>query len=145
MARVTVEDCVLKIPNRFDLVMLAAQRAREVSSGAALTLERDNDKNPVVALREIAEESVDIEGLAESLIRGRQKHVEVDEPEEDIAEFDVPRVEGVEGADGMAEAAGLAADAFGDADAEDLEGEEGEEPEGDEEAEAEGGEDKIES
>ncbi len=142
MARVTVEDCVLKIPNRFDLVMLAAQRARDVSSGAALTLERDNDKNPVVALREIADESVDIEGLAESLIRGRQKHVEVDEPEEDIAEFDVPRVEGVEG---MAEAAGLAADAFGDADAEDLEGEEGEEPEGEEEEQPEGGEDETES
>ena len=90
MARVTVEDCVLKIPNRFDLVMLAAQRARDVSSGASLTVERDNDKNPVVALREIADETVDIEGLAESLIQGMQKHVEVDEPEEDITEFDLP-------------------------------------------------------
>lgn len=90
MARVTVEDCVLKIPNRFDLVMLAAQRARDVSSGAALTVDRDNDKNPVVALREIADETIDIENLAESLIQGMQRHIEVDEPEEDAAEFDLP-------------------------------------------------------
>ena len=96
MARVTVEDCVLKIPNRFDLVMLAAQRARDISSGAALTLERDNDKNPVVALREIADESVDIENLAEALVQGMQKYVEVDEPEEDIVEFDAPQVGGPE-------------------------------------------------
>ena len=83
MARVTVEDCVVKVPNRFDLVMRAAQRARAVSSGAALTVERDNDKNPVVALREIAEESIDIEELGASLIKDQQKHVEMDEPEED--------------------------------------------------------------
>ena len=97
MARVTVEDCVLKIPNRFDLVMLAAQRARDISSGAPLSLERDNDKNPVVALREIADESVDIENLAEALVQGMQKYVEVDEPEEDIVEFDAPQVGGPEG------------------------------------------------
>jgi DNA-directed RNA polymerase subunit omega len=90
MARVTVEDCVLKIPNRFDLVMLAAQRARDISSGAALTVERDNDKAPVVALREIADETINIEDLAESLIRGLQRQVETDEPEEDMPEFDVP-------------------------------------------------------
>ena len=83
MARVTVEDCILKIPNRFELVLLAAQRARAVSSGAALTVDRDNDKNPVVALREIADETVDIEGLRQRMIGGMQKHVEVDEPEED--------------------------------------------------------------
>ena len=83
MARVTVEDCVLKVPNRFDLVMLAAQRARDVSAGATLTVERDNDKNPVVALREIAESTVDHDNLRNSLIQGMQKHVEVDEPEED--------------------------------------------------------------
>lgn len=94
MARVTVEDCVLKIPNRFDLVMLAAQRARDISSGTPLTVERDNDKNPVVSLREIAGESIDIENLAESLIQGMQKYVEVDEPEEDIVEFDAPQVGG---------------------------------------------------
>ena len=98
MARVTVEDCVLKIPNRFDLVMLASQRTRQIASGAPLTVERDNDKNPVISLREIADESIDIENLAESLIQGLQKHIEVDEPEEDLPEFDVPRFEGAEAA-----------------------------------------------
>jgi DNA-directed RNA polymerase subunit omega len=83
MARVTVEDCVLKIPNRFELVMLAAQRARDVSAGATITVERDRDKNPVVALREIADETIDLEMLREGLIKSLQKHVEVDEPEED--------------------------------------------------------------
>ena len=83
MARVTVEDCVLKIPNRFDLVMLAAQRARDVSAGAPLTIDRDNDKNPVVALREIADETVDLDALGNSLIQDLQKHVETDEPEEE--------------------------------------------------------------
>jgi DNA-directed RNA polymerase subunit omega len=87
MARVTVEDCVLKIPNRFDLVMLSAQRAREIAAGASLTVERDNDKNPVVALREIADSSVDIENLRQSLITGLQKHVETEEPEEDMMEL----------------------------------------------------------
>ena len=90
MARVTVEDCVLKIPNRFDLVMLAGQRARDISSGAPLTVERDNDKAPVVALREIADDTINIEDLAESLIRGMQRQIEVDEPEEDMPDFDVP-------------------------------------------------------
>jgi len=83
MARVTVEDCVLKIPNRFELVMLAGQRARDVAAGARLTVERDNDKNPVVALREIADETVDLAALRNSVVTGLQKHVEVDEPEED--------------------------------------------------------------
>jgi len=82
MARVTVEDCVKKIPNRFDLVMLAAQRSRDVSTGADITVERDNDKNPVVALREIAEETVPLSELGQSLIRGMQKFVDTDEPEE---------------------------------------------------------------
>jgi DNA-directed RNA polymerase subunit omega len=82
MARVTVEDCVLKVPNRFDLVLLAAQRAREITSGAPLSLERDDDKNPVVALREIAESTVELDHLRDSLVRGMQKHVEMDEPEE---------------------------------------------------------------
>jgi DNA-directed RNA polymerase subunit omega len=89
MARVTVEDCVLKIPNRFRLVMLAAQRARDVSAGSPLTVERDDDKNPVVALREIADETVDLEVLGAALIQGLQKHVEIDEPEEDQGEFDL--------------------------------------------------------
>jgi DNA-directed RNA polymerase subunit omega len=83
MARVTVEDCIEKIPNRFELVMKAAQRARSISSGAPLTVDRDNDKNPVVALREIADETVDLEALEQALIQGLQKHIEYDVPEED--------------------------------------------------------------
>ena len=86
MARVTVEDCITQIPNRFDLVMTAAQRSRNITAGAPLTIDRDRDKNPVVALREIAETTVDIEGLQESLIKGLQKHVEVDLPEDDDLE-----------------------------------------------------------
>ena len=81
MARVTVEDCIDKLPNRFELVLLAAHRARAVSQGAPITIERDNDKNPVVALREIAEETVVPEDLREEFIHSMQKHVEVDEPE----------------------------------------------------------------
>lgn len=87
MARVTVEDCVDKIPNRFDLVMLAAQRAREISAGAPLAVERDNDKNPVVALREIADSVVELDTLQQSLISGLQKQVEQEEPEEDMMEL----------------------------------------------------------
>jgi DNA-directed RNA polymerase subunit omega len=90
MARVTVEDCVLQVPNRFDLVMLAAQRARDVSAGAPITVARDDDKNPVVALREIAEQTVELESLRESLIQGLQKHVEIEEPEEDLTDFEMP-------------------------------------------------------
>ena len=82
MARVTVEDCVVQVPNRFELVLLAAQRAREITSGAPLSLDRDDDKNPVVALREIAEEKLVLDHLQDSLVRGMQKHVEMDEPEE---------------------------------------------------------------
>jgi len=82
MARVTVEDCVVKVPNRFELVLVAAQRAREITAGAPLAVDRDDDKNPVVALREIADDAVGIDRLKDSLIRGMQKHVEVDEPEE---------------------------------------------------------------
>jgi DNA-directed RNA polymerase subunit omega len=95
MARVTVEDCVDKVNNRFDLVLLAAHRARQVSQGAAITIDRDNDKNPVVALREIADETLAPGDLEEDLIHSLQKHVEVDEPEADIVdqpveEEDVP-------------------------------------------------------
>jgi len=89
MARVTVEDCVLRVPNRFDLVMVAAQRAREVSAGSQLTVERDNDKNPVVALREIADGTVNTDDLASSVVTGLQKHVENDEPEEEGQGFGV--------------------------------------------------------
>ena len=86
MARVTVQDCIQQIPNRFDLVMTAAQRSRDVTAGAELTIDRDRDKNPVVALREIADVTVDIEGLQEALIKGLQKHVEIDNPEDDDLE-----------------------------------------------------------
>jgi len=81
MARVTVEDCIDKVENRFELVLLAAHRARMISSGSPLTVERDNDKNPVVALREIAEQTVSPEDMKEDLIHSLQKYVEVDEPE----------------------------------------------------------------
>jgi len=83
MARVTVEDCVDKVPNRFELVLLAAHRAREIAAGAPLTVERDNDKNPVVSLREIADETQSADGLRERLIESNQTQIEVDEPEED--------------------------------------------------------------
>jgi len=83
MARVTVEDCIDKIDNRFELVMIAAQRARTLSSGAELTVERDNDKNCVIALREIAEETIDTKELEENLVLGLQRYVEPDDPDED--------------------------------------------------------------
>ena len=83
MARVTVEDCVDKVPNRFELVMLAAHRAREIASGSAVTVDRDNDKNPVVSLREIADETQLADDLRERMIESQQTQIEVDEPEED--------------------------------------------------------------
>ena len=83
MARVTVEDCVDKVPNRFELVMLAAHRAREIAAGAPITIDRDNDKNPVVSLREIAEETQSADELRERMIESYQTQIEVDEPEED--------------------------------------------------------------
>ena len=87
MARVTVEDCVTRIPNRFELVILAAQRAREITAGATPTVERDRDRNPVVALREIADATIDLDGLREEKVRALQKHVKVEEPEEDVLEL----------------------------------------------------------
>jgi DNA-directed RNA polymerase subunit omega len=88
MARVTVEDCVLKVPNRFELVMVAAQRSREILAGAPLTVEPDNDKNPVISLREIAEETVQLADLQESLIESQQRHVEFDLVQEEEKEED---------------------------------------------------------
>jgi DNA-directed RNA polymerase subunit omega len=120
MARVTVEDCVLRVPNRFDLVMYASQRARDVSAGAPITVDRDDDKNPVVALREIAEQTVDLETLHESLISGLQKHVEIEEPEEELTHFEMPVGEGGLGAadesavDRLDEAQELARDDLGE-------------------------------
>ena len=81
MARVTVEDCIDKVENRFELVLLAGHRARQISQGQPITIDRDNDKNPVVALREIADETLSPGDLKEDLIHSLQKHVEVDEPE----------------------------------------------------------------
>jgi DNA-directed RNA polymerase subunit omega len=83
MARVTVEDCIDKVDNRFELVLLASHRARQISQGQQITVDRDNDKNPVVALREIADETLSPDDLKEDLIHSLQKHVEVDEPETD--------------------------------------------------------------
>lgn len=87
MARVTVEDCIDKVPSRYELVMVAAQRARDISAGAHLCVDRDNDKNSVVALREIAENKVSIEDLQRSLVMGQQKYVEVEEPEDEEVEI----------------------------------------------------------
>lgn len=87
MARVTVEDCVEKVPNRYELLMVAAQRAKDIEAGAPLQVSRDNDKNSVVALREIAENKVSIEDLQKSLVMNLQKYVEVEEPEEEELEI----------------------------------------------------------
>ncbi|MBT5265139.1 MAG: DNA-directed RNA polymerase subunit omega [Rhodospirillaceae bacterium] len=111
MARVTVEDCIVRIPNRFDLVMVAANRSREVSAGAQITLDRDNDKNPVVALREIADETIDIEAIQETLVRGLQKHVEVDEPEEDDLEAIMSGQQAAEEIDGLTDRTGYSDEA----------------------------------
>jgi len=86
MARVTVEDCIVTIPNRFELVLIAARRAREIAAGASLTVARDNDKNPVVALREISEETVSLTALRESIIKGMQRNVFIDDTESDLDE-----------------------------------------------------------
>lgn len=97
MARVTVEDCVDKVPNRFELVMLAAHRAREIQAGSPITVDRDNDKNPVVSLREIADETQLADDLRERMIESNQTQIEVDEPEDDSmsalmgGEIDRPR------------------------------------------------------
>ncbi len=90
MARVTVEDCIEKVENRFDLVLLAAHRSRMISTGSVITVDRDNDKNPVVALREIGSGTISPDDLREELIHSLQKHVEVDEPEIDV----IPAIEG---------------------------------------------------
>ncbi len=87
MARVTVEDCIDKVENRFELVMVASQRARKIGSGAALTVDRDNDKNPVVALREIAEETVEVPELKEDLIRNKQRVIALDDDGEDVIDM----------------------------------------------------------
>ena len=107
MARVTVEDCVTKVPNRFELVMRASHRAREIASGGAPTVERDNDKNPVIALREIADGTVDLDEIEDALIKNLQKFVEADEPEEDQLGFDMPGEASEEGEAAAAEQTGV--------------------------------------
>jgi DNA-directed RNA polymerase subunit omega len=99
MARVTVEDCIDKVENRFDLVLLASHRARMISSGAPITVDRDNDKNPVVALREIADQTVSPGDLKEDLIHSLQKYVEVDEPESESVPLIGAAGEGVDADD----------------------------------------------
>ncbi len=129
MARVTVEDCVLRVPNRFDLVMVAAQRSRDISAGAPLTLERDNDKDPVIALREIADDTVSIDELGEALIEGMQKHIEIEEPEEEPQDFEMAVV--ASAAEGFGDPmVGMEAPALGAA----APGEESEQPDADEKA-----------
>ena len=86
MARVTVEDCIVTIPNRFELVLIAARRAREIAAGASLTVARDNDKNPVVALREISEETISLSALKVNIIKGMQRNVFIDDTESDLDE-----------------------------------------------------------
>ena len=130
MARVTVEDCVEKVPNRFELVMLASQRAREISAGAKETVERDNDKNPVIALREIADETVELEHLRESLVRSLQRHL----PFDDVEEEEEPDVAALQSA--MAETMGAAALAVSQGRKEEDE----EAEEGDEDVDADAGE-----
>lgn len=93
MARVTVEDCVTRIPNRFDLVMTAAHRARSIAAGTPLTVERDNDKNPVVALREIADGTIDSGNLRDEMVKVHQRHVAVEEPEEELVDLSVAEEE----------------------------------------------------
>jgi DNA-directed RNA polymerase subunit omega len=117
MARVTVEDCIEKLPNRFELVMVAAQRARKIGSGAALTLDRDHDKNPVVALREIAENTVDVEDLKEEIIRGKQRIIALDDDGEDV----VDSMEGEEEWKAMTRGSQAGFDMADDDDEEDLE------------------------
>ncbi|MEL7027752.1 MAG: DNA-directed RNA polymerase subunit omega [Pseudomonadota bacterium] len=99
MARVTVEDCVERVPNRFELVLLSAHRARAISAGAPLTVDRDNDKNPVVALREVADEAVSADDLREDLIASMQKQIDTDEPDEEEAALlgsaDVPEMDAI--------------------------------------------------
>jgi len=124
MARVTVEDCVVRVPSRFELVMLAAHRARNIAQGASLTLDRDNDKNPVVALREIADATIPVEHLQQSLLGGLQKRRDDDAPEEDnmamlmqgnewagVTQTQDAQPEGMEVVDGEGVEAGEGADA----------------------------------
>ena len=113
MARVTVEDCITKISNRFELVMLAAQRARSIAAGVSFTVEKDNDKNPVIALREIAEETIDLKDLEDGLVKSLQKHVETEDPEEDEVDYLAIQQELIEDSDATAVPTGAKEDTAG--------------------------------
>lgn len=114
MARVTVEDCVDKLPNRFELVMMAAQRARKIGSGSQLTVDRDNDKNPVVSLREIADETISVEELKEDMISSYQRVHAADSDDMDLAELISNEASAMEEEERI-----QASGAYADADAED--------------------------
>jgi len=133
MARVTVEDCILKVTNRFDLVIYSAQRARSIAAGAALTLDRDNDKNPVVALREIADGTVEPADLEESVVKSLQKMTEIDEPE---VEEEMEMITAETLAQTVAEDLGQVIEDEAEADVEDAEAEGEADAEGGEGAEA---------
>ena len=120
MARVTVEDCILLVPNRFDLVLMAGARAREIASGAVLHVDRDRDKNPVVALREIAEEKLSIPTMQENLIKGYQRRTDSDTSDEELKELMAEEQKWASQAAAMAE--GMGADADEDEDEEEVEG-----------------------
>lgn len=121
MARVTVEDCILLVPNRFDLVLMAGARAREIASGAVLHVDRDRDKNPVVALREIAEEKLNLDTMKENLVKGYQRRVDSDSSEEELKELMAEEQKWATAAAAMAE--GMAgADADEDEEEDDIEG-----------------------
>ena len=112
MARVTVEDCVLKVPNRFELVLLAAQRARNISRGEQLTIDRDNDKNPVVALREIADETVELPGLEQDLVKSLSRVPEPEPVDEEVLDL-IPtdqNIFGLQDVSAEEEAAAMAAE-----------------------------------
>lgn len=135
MARVTVEDCVLKIPNRFELVMLASQRARAISSGARETVERDRDKNPVIALREIADETIPLPDIREGLIQSLQKHRPEEDHEHEEEETDMLKIQSamaaetgmsIGGGEGTPTGSGEADAVRADAEAAGLGGDEGE-------------------
>jgi DNA-directed RNA polymerase subunit omega len=123
MARVTVEDCVLLVPNRFELVMMAAHRAREISSGSALQVERDRDKNPVVALREIADEKLSLDGMKEALVKGYQRRIEADGSEEELKELMAEEQKWASAAAAMAEGMARASAEEAEEAAEDIEDE----------------------
>jgi DNA-directed RNA polymerase subunit omega len=115
MARLTVEDCIDRVPNRFELVLLAAQRARELSSGAALTVDRDNDKNPVVSLREIADDTVDLDTLRRKLVYGGQPQHDDEEMDSEFGIGDEVGLSGDAVAAAAAALASLGADRFDEA------------------------------